>query len=206
LGKFWQSSKSCGISKRIPDLTPVIFDGNKINQTGEEIKLNPSSSPFLQKLRPWGNHSRLKLLLISVVLFSGVIFSGVTVPKPGALKEYRRVNIQTGKAASAVEKKVARLLMERLQEAGIEHTRIRNETEPTSLASDELLILLGVPERHQNIACLFQSQRIPALTELAPGPEGFLLQMVKDQANLVLLAAGVDDRGCLYAVEDFGGF
>ncbi len=117
-------------------------------------------------------------------------------------KNYKSVVLQIGKSANSIEKNVARLLADRLLEAGIQNLCIRDETESNLLSSAELLILLGIPEHHGGISRQFILNRIPELTELAPGPEGFLLKLISDNRNSTLLAAGVDDRGCLYAVGE----
>ncbi|MBN1351909.1 hypothetical protein JXJ21_21055 [candidate division KSB1 bacterium] len=117
-------------------------------------------------------------------------------------QEYQNITIQTGTSATAIEKNIARLLAERLIEAGVLATRIEHETDTAEVAPGELMILLGMPQHHTRITRLFESKRIPELSNLAPGPEGFLLQLIADDASPLLLAAGVDERGCLYAVGE----
>ena len=101
-----------------------------------------------------------------------------------------------------LKKNVARLFAERLNESEVVNTRIEPENEPGKVAPGELLVLLGIPGHHNAIGRLFDSYRIPGLTELSPGPEGFLLRVFSDEQNEVLLVAGTDDRGCLYAVGE----
>jgi len=122
--------------------------------------------------------------------------------KNTAAKDYRGVIVRIGELADTVEKNVARLLVDRLNESGVVKAHIERESEPGEVASNELLVLLGIPGHHDAIASLFNVNRIPELTQLSPGPEGFLLKMVSDEKNHVLLAAGTDDRGCLYAVGE----
>ena len=116
--------------------------------------------------------------------------------------EYHGVVIRIGKTAGTVEKNVARLFSDRLNEAGVMNTRIESESKPGVTTSGTLLILLGIPGHHDAITRLFDSYRIPGLTHLSPGPEGFLLRMVPGENNNLLIAAGIDDRGCLYAVGE----
>jgi hypothetical protein len=66
----------------------------------------------------------------------------------------------------------------------------------------ELVILLGIPEHHAAMRAQLDAQRIPPLTDLAPGPEGFLLQTIPRGGGLLVLAAGVDARGVLYAAGE----
>ncbi|GAJ10831.1 unnamed protein product [marine sediment metagenome] len=109
--------------------------------------------------------------------------------KNTAAKDYRGVIVRIGELADTVEKNVARLLVDRLNESGVVKARIERESEPGEVASNELLVLLGIPEHHDAIASLFNVNSIPELTQLSPGPEGFLLKMVSDEKNHVLLAA-----------------
>jgi hypothetical protein len=68
--------------------------------------------------------------------------------------------------------------------------------------SDELLILLGIPANHSEIAHKFGPGLIPPLTALEPGAEGFLLKTMYENNKPLILAAGIDERGCLYAVGE----
>lgn len=124
----------------------------------------------------------------------------IFIPSTGlaaAKKEYKSIAISIGKDASDIEKKVAELLKERLSERS--QLQIRIEQEIAEFNPNELQVLLGKPDHHAIIKTQFDMYRIPKLTELAPGPEGFLLRWTGDHQ---LLAAGIDDRGCLYVVGE----
>ncbi len=136
-----------------------------------------------------------------IPLFLSMLLLGLPVSFASA-GDYHGVIIRIGELAGTVEKNVARLFAERLNESGVVNTRIEPESKPGEVAPDELLVLLGIPGHHNAIGRLFDSYRIPGFTELSPGPEGFLLRMFSDEQNDVLLAAGTDDRGCLYAVGE----
>lgn len=110
---------------------------------------------------------------------------------------FSRISIYTGTQSTDIEKKVAELLEDRLMERS--EVEVVIETESNVSKFNNLVILLGQPENHEQIRLLFSKYRIPNLTDLAPGPEGFLLKRIKP--NLVI-AAGVDERGCLYAVGE----
>lgn len=112
-------------------------------------------------------------------------------------KEYKSIVICLGKDANDIERKVAGLLKDRLSERSELQIRIQQET--SALNDNQLQVLLGRPEHSRVIANQFEKYRIPELTELAPGPEGYLLRWTGDHQ---LLAAGIDDRGCLYAVGE----
>ena len=64
-----------------------------------------------------------------------------------------------------------------------------------------LLVLLGMPKNDEGISSWLKKEHIPPLSDLEPGPEGFLLK--KQDNKDVIVAAGIDERGCLYAVGEF---
>ncbi|MCK5861098.1 MAG: hypothetical protein KAH38_01345, partial [Candidatus Hydrogenedentes bacterium] len=101
-----------------------------------------------------------------------------------------------------MEKKAAVLLADRLSEANGIMTRIESEDNPTSAGTNEFIILLGIPAHHTGITSVFDKYRIAPFSDLSPGPEGFLLKILPGTKNVTLLAAGVDDRGCLYVVGE----
>jgi hypothetical protein len=115
---------------------------------------------------------------------------------------YTGVVIRIGEQGGSVEKKVARLLADRLQESGLTRVRIEREGVSSGAVPGDLLILLGIPGHHAGIRDMFEACRIPGLTELSPGPEGFQLRLVTEENRDLLIAAGMDDRGCLYAVGE----
>lgn len=117
-------------------------------------------------------------------------------------KEYKNVILLIDKSASQVEINVANLLVERLKESGITNTQLLDESHLTQSYSDELVILLGISKHDRLIDSLFNKYRIHELTDLHPGSEGFLLKFIASPKNSFLIAAGVDDRGCLYAVGE----
>jgi hypothetical protein len=79
---------------------------------------------------------------------------------------------------------------------------MESENARATHTAGELLILLGVPARHGEIDKEFRTRRIPPLTVLAPGEEGFLLAGANEYPG-TLIAAGVDARGVLYAAGEF---
>jgi len=110
---------------------------------------------------------------------------------------FEKITIILGESYTEVEEKVAQLLKDRILERSDINIVItkgnRNEI------SNGLTIMFGNPENYFHLQKLFAQYRIPNLTDLAPGPEGFLLTMVQPD---LLLAAGYDDRGCLYAIGE----
>lgn len=97
---------------------------------------------------------------------------------------------------------MAALLAERLVEAGSVPVGVSATTSPAPTSPTELIVLLGVPENHAQLRARFADQRLAPLTDLSPGPEGFLLQTVPHTRGCVLLLAGRDARGLLYGVGE----
>lgn len=112
------------------------------------------------------------------------------------------VLIRTGAQSGTVERNVAGLLTERIAEPSGIRVRIESETTAATPATGELVILLGIPEHHAGIRAQFDAQRIRPLTPLAPGPEGFLLQAIARGTGTLVVAAGIDPRGVLYAAGE----
>ena len=125
---------------------------------------------------------------------------GWHAPLQGA--SFKGILIQTGGQAGEIEKNVAALLGEQISEPSGVPVRIESELTGGVPSPDELLILLGLPKHHAGIRAQFDARRIPPLTGLAPGPEGFLVQTVRRGSNFLVLAAGVDARGVLYAAGE----
>lgn len=141
------------------------------------------------------NNFATKIIFFCVICLNGTL---------GHTQEilFKNITIVTGNFASPVERNIADLLKNRLQE--IPNIQVSLQTESTKLQSNpsDLQILLGTPGHHSLLNAQFKKLRIPKLSTLAPGPEGFLLQSVGDPNSLILIAAGLDERGCLYAVGE----
>ncbi len=121
--------------------------------------------------------------------------------------EFTRITIQLGVDATGVEKSAANLLASRISERLTSPESVRVVAE-TTLESESvpppstLVVFLGIPEHHRAIQRALTAHRIPPLTDLAPGPEGFLLKSLRESERPVLLATGRDERGVLYAVGE----
>jgi len=116
---------------------------------------------------------------------------------------FSRVRIQVGAQAGEVETNTAALLAERIAETAGVPVSVGSETDGTSPQPQELLLLLGMPEHHAGIRAQFNADRTPPLTPLAPGPEGFLLELSAGSKPARVVAAGIDPRGVLYAAGEF---
>jgi hypothetical protein len=121
---------------------------------------------------------------------------------PASAATYRSARIVNGAQAGEVERNVAALLAERIGEPSGIPARVIQETEDAAPVAGELTILLGVPERHARLRALIEARRIRPLSASNPGLEGFLLQTAEDGKKPVLIAAGVDPRGTLYAAGE----
>jgi hypothetical protein len=125
----------------------------------------------------------------------GVLLTAASAPALSATA----VDIVIGDKATPVEHNVARLLADRLSEkTGIKAVVLPETARPTGAPR----ILLGIPAGHATVKALFDTLRLAPLTDLAPGPEGYLLKTVEASGAPAILAAGIDQRGCLYAVGE----
>lgn len=111
----------------------------------------------------------------------------------------RAVDIVVGDQATVIERNIAKILADRLSEkTGIKALVLPETARPTGAPR----ILLGIPQSHATITALFDALRLAPLTDLAPGPEGYLLKAVEASGSPTILAAGFDQRGCLYATGE----
>lgn len=113
---------------------------------------------------------------------------------------FERVRIVLGDNAEVVEQSSAELLRERI--AGMTGMPVDIRTENEAVTESALTILLGLPVRHERLSALLKERRVALPTERDPGPEGFVLHAFTDDTDTVVLAAGVDARGVLYAVGE----
>ncbi|MCZ2153725.1 MAG: hypothetical protein LC114_07470 [Bryobacterales bacterium] len=114
--------------------------------------------------------------------------------------QYQSAVIITGDGASAIEQRVAKLLATRIAEPSGIPASVADHTEGGD--THVLRILLGIPAHHEAIRREMDLRRITPLSELEPGPEGFLLQTLGEGKGGLLLAAGIDERGVLYAAGE----
>jgi len=135
-------------------------------------------------------HSFAMLLLLIALAF----------PKASDATEYQKVIIQHSSNAGKVELNITNLLADRLKEAGLPDVQVVTGNAETKGDQNGLLVMLGIPKNYEAISSLLIKEHIPALTQLEPGPEGFLLRKFDNQN--VIIAAGIDERGCLYAVGE----
>ncbi|MCB9208752.1 MAG: hypothetical protein H6610_02575 [Ignavibacteriales bacterium] len=138
------------------------------------------------------NENIIKCILLGFALF---------LPKFSLFAEGNNsVEILVSKTASSIEINVANLLKERLLEKSINSVKV---TPSNSLnQNSSVKIILGIPQNHGILVEIFYKNRIDKLSEIAPGPEGFLLRTISLNP-LEIIIAGVDERGCLYGVGEF---
>lgn len=112
---------------------------------------------------------------------------------------YDSIAILDDGAATTIESRYADIFVEQVARRGaIPATRVENLADNTS---GTLYICPGAIGGHAQIRALLEFRRISLPTEKDPGPEGFLLLTLPDQPNIVI-AAGVDERGVLYALGE----
>ncbi|MCC6585744.1 MAG: hypothetical protein IT168_03420 [Bryobacterales bacterium] len=135
------------------------------------------------------------------VPFLPFLFILLVAASPAAT--YQSARIVIGTNAGDIERNVAALLAERIHEpSGIEARVLNEAPPPATRAAGELTVLLGLPQSHSRLRAIMEAHRIRPLTALSPGQEGFLLQTVTDGTQRILIAAGIDPRGVLYAAGE----
>ena len=148
----------------------------------------------------------IQILFTAAVLAAAATIQVTAVPTSApSHNPAHNIEIITGSSAGPVERNAARLFEDRLKEQVLINVSIRSETEINTgkpATPGTVRILLGRPEHHTAVANALTKRHIPALTLLAPGPEGFLLNRAGGSATSDLVAAGVDDRGVVYAVGE----
>ncbi len=139
-------------------------------------------------------NSEVKWLLVSVLALMLLISNQLMAT------EYSTVIIQHSATAEKIELNIVNLLAERLKESGLKNVQVVNGETQSKNEKNVLVILLGIQKSHEQISEWFKLNHIPKLSDLEPGQEGFLLKKTENQ-NIVI-AAGVDLRGSLYAVGE----
>jgi len=109
---------------------------------------------------------------------------------------FRAVLVRTSDRPDSVESNATRILAERLREPGGLPVRVERENEAAGRKAGELLILLGTAQGHRNIAPWIERER--PLND----PEGFILKTFRPSEGPLLVAAGADSQGVLYAVGE----
>ena len=135
--------------------------------------------------------------------------AGITVPAlavlpaaSAAASRWNHVAVVLGRQAGTVERNAAQLLAQRLNGTVQVTVEVIPSGQQVPQHADTLMVLLGVQNRHEGIAQMMARMNIPPLTDLAPGPEGFVLRLVSDATPATVLAVGMDERGCVYAVGE----
>jgi hypothetical protein len=128
-----------------------------------------------------------KRLLIGSLLAACAIAQGA---------RFSSVVVRTGSQPDSIEENAARILKERLSEPAGLAVRVERENEAPTVPAGALVILLGTARSHAAIAQLIKED--PPFTD----PEGFVLKTVARPEGPLVVAAGVDTHGVLYAVGE----
>ena len=112
------------------------------------------------------------------------------------------MNIILGENAESVEQNAAELLCERVSETGVNTASVFREGHAPEPHDGSLTVLLGRPDSHNRIRTYLDRKNIEAPNDFNPGAEGFLLMRSPDLGDGVVIAAGVDNRGVVYAVGE----
>ncbi len=135
----------------------------------------------------------------SVLLVLALLVSVYT--PAGAAAEYdrfERVVIVPGETDDAIQLRYVALLQDRIQEQTDAAVVVGNDDDDPYA----LHIRLGLPETHAALRRSIENRRDISFPDdqVDPGPEGFALHRIEEDGKAVVLAAGVDGRGVLYAV------
>ena len=139
-------------------------------------------------------------LAITILLIQLTIIS---IPKSIHAKSFDSVVLHISKNPSPIEQRVVDLFIKRLKEHNISNIYLSKVTDILKKNDSSLVILYGIPQNNILLKTQLQRHRIQELTDLAPGPEGFLLKYINSTNASFLIMAGIDERGCLYAVGEF---
>ena len=136
----------------------------------------------LYPLKRWlSGKARLKVFFNpGMFSFLAVIFLWYGFTSVSVAATFKTVQIQSSGSATEVEKNVVNLLSDRLKELGMADVQVTFEN-PSAPQNTDLIILLGIPQNHEAISSFFKKQHIQPLSELEPGPEGFLLKKNENQ-------------------------
>ena len=146
--------------------------------------------------------NKIALQLITIKKFALLLLVFTILSFKGFSSEYSKVNILTNNNLNSIEKNILNLFVERLEEAGVDFVTTSEVSEvPQNTDKQTLTFIFGIAEKSELLGSYFYKNRIEDLSWLNPGAEGFLIKKNKEQ-NLLILA-GVDERGCLYAVGEF---
>ncbi len=134
---------------------------------------------------------------ISTVAVALLLFAA---PKSHPVEAATHVILVPGDRQSDVERNITQMFAQQIKRhSGIDADIKQGRTD---CPPEAIMIYLGVPERHAALKEVCHDQRIALPTEKTPGPEGFVLQAIPSPTGSVIVAAGVDERGVLYAVGE----
>ena len=139
-------------------------------------------------------------LMVAVWVFAAA--AGAAHGDPVNLTEgASKILVVVGKRASDVEQRVADVLAKCLAFRADVACSVAREPE-AGAASAGLFIYLGLPVNHDALAALCPKHGVATATTRDPGPEGFAVRTAREGDQAVILAAGVDNRGVLYAAGE----
>lgn len=136
------------------------------------------------------------------IVFRLIMFAGPLVNAADA-EPLREVKVISGERQTDTERQLVQLLSNRIAErSGANVTIVSGSDLEESLVPKGLAIFFGIPERHRLLTELCREEGIELPTHRDPGGEGFALNSFLRGGGTVAVAAGVDQRGLLYAVGE----
>jgi hypothetical protein len=109
--------------------------------------------------------------------------------------------VVVGERASGAEQQVADVLSQRIAWRGGVACSVIGEQDAGSAKAD-LFIYIGLPANSEALAELCVEHGVALPTVKDPGPEGFAARTTREGDRAIVLAAGVDERGVLYAAGE----
>ncbi|MCL4691567.1 MAG: hypothetical protein KJ060_03545 [Candidatus Hydrogenedentes bacterium] len=140
------------------------------------------------------------LRLGKVMPLACLLVSAIAAAEPTT---FRDVVVHMASDVPEVQKRVGGLFVDRLAEILDTEVRVQSGAHsPRNEDAETLHILIGTVDTNPDLAAWFDANRVKPLTWLDPGLEGYLVHFDSAADSKLLIAAGHDDRGTLYAVGE----
>ncbi len=138
-------------------------------------------------------------LRVSILLY----LASICLPAHGlGSNDIRQVRIITGEQAGQRERLYADLLSRRIHAKSPVDVKILSEKDRLDSGAHLLILYLGVPDRHAELAKRCKVNGIAFPNEMDPGAEGFAIRSYARNDGIEVLAAGTDELGVLFAVGE----
>jgi len=110
--------------------------------------------------------------------------------------------IVIGKEANEAERKAADDLAKRINRLLPENNKLKILTDTEDISSYPVLIAIGTPNTNTLVKKLCEENNLKLSSEY-PGKEGYILRLIKNGQQNIILCGGSDARGSYYSVQSF---